>query len=239
MNDERGSFMARFERKVGETETAVKLHVPAATATLTVNRASPGETTLSSPPKNSAQEQMRSFVQLQNADESVQAYLRFDSGDSKTIKLAPGTYRVMNPMTMRPREDIQPIVLKTGELRTITYAPPPAGPAPATSRSGAAAVAASSAPRVTTQICYWTSDGVLVTSGKSKLVDDAGKAQESAGYGGVGALYSVTPGKYKAILERPEKEPHVKEVTVAAPGSSGDDETGGGRWSPIHIVLDD
>jgi hypothetical protein len=214
----------RAERKPGETETSVKLHLPAATATLVLTPTSPGTSS------GTPQDRAGSYAQLQTKDESVQSHVAFEGAEPKTIKLPPGTYHIMNPMTMRPREDIEPIVLKAGELRTINYTPPPA--------AGAAGAAASAASRISTQICYWTSDGVLVTAAQPKLLDAAGKPQESGGYGGVGAIFIVPPGKYKAVLERPGKEPHVKEIAVGVAGTSDVDETGGGRFSPVHIVLD-
>ena len=223
----RSGFSARGERKAGESETTAKLHIPAATATLNVTRAG-GLAGAAAALLSREAAQLSSYMAVQNEDETVQASIVFQTAEPQPLKLPPGTYRVMNPMTMKPREDVPPIVLKSGEVRSFTYTPP-ASAAPSTQSTGA---------KVTAQICYWTADGVLVTDGKSSLVDAAGKPQESAGYGGVGALYSVTPGKYKAILERPAKPPHEKEVSVGVAGAGGTDETGGSRWSPIHIVLD-
>jgi hypothetical protein len=235
MKDERGTYSARFERKVGEAETTAKLHIPAASATLNIARSTSDSTP--SNPRSRAQD----YMQVQSQDESVSSYVSFTDGDTKALKLPPGTYRIMNPMTMRPREDVEPITLKAGETKSFTYTPPPAPNAVAAAVAAAAEhlhTTAANLPRITTQICYWTSDGVIVTAGKGKLLDASGKPQESSGDGGIGSLYLVTPGKYKAVLERPGKEPHVKEITVAAPGSSGEDETGGGRWTPVHIVLE-
>jgi RNA polymerase sigma factor (sigma-70 family) len=224
LREDKGVVMARFERKPGEATATAKLHLPAASATLSVTRASPSAAAATTPTARGRGQQMRDYFQLQNADETVQAHVAFQDDSPKLLKLAPGTYRIMNPMTMRPREDVEPIVLKAGEVRTFVYAPPSSEK--------------QSTTRLTTHICYWTSDGVLVTGGQGKLVDESGKPQESSGYGGVGRLYIVPPGKYKAILERPGKEPHVKEVAVGVPGTSDVDETGGGRFSPVHIVLD-
>jgi protocatechuate 3,4-dioxygenase beta subunit len=254
--EERHVIVARFERKPGQAETTVKLHAPAATATLNVTRAvtppsaAPGGAATSSADAS----RMNAVMGVQNEDETVQASVIFRTDEPQTLKLPPGTYRILDPMTMRPREDRAPLVLKAGEVRSITYAPPTAAASAASSASAAvkavvkavagmsasSASSASSQPgRVTTQVCYWTSDGVLYLAGQPKLVDESGKPQESAGYGGVGALYLVTPGRYKAILERPGRETHVKEIAVGVPGASGQDETsGGGRWSPIHVVLD-
>jgi hypothetical protein len=227
--ESRSSITARGERKAGESETTATLHIPAATATLNVTRAGgPLDTAAALLSQESAR--LNAFMAVQNEDESVQASVTFQTAGPQTLKLPPGTYRVMHPMTMKPREDVPPIVLKAGEVRSFTYAPPPP---PASS----AATSTTQPAKLTAQVCYWTADGVFVTDGNARLLDATGKPQEPAGFGVVGPLFNVVPGTYKAILERAGKPPHEKELIIPAAGAGSDPHVHG-RWSTFNVVLD-
>jgi hypothetical protein len=213
----RMQFVARFERKPGETETKVTLRIPAATATITVTPSAAAATT-------TATRRIDDFMRLQNEENTVEQYIGFQDASVKTIKLPPGTYRSIDPTTMRPRADVEPIVLRAGEMRAISHTPLPP-------------VAGRDRSRVTAQLCFWSSDGVPLI-GTVKLADQAGKEAESTGNGGLGTLFLITPGKHRATLELPGKAPVTKEVTIAAPTASGADETGGGRWVPVHVIVE-
>ena len=54
-----------------------------------------------------------------------------------------------------------------------------------------------------------------------------GKKVAIIGYGSQGRAHALNL-----------KDSGVKEIAVGTSDSSGQDETGGGRWSPVHIVLD-
>jgi hypothetical protein len=206
-----------FERKAGDAQTPVKLHIPRATAALTVTSTAP----------SSRADGREDMILIRSVDKRVEAYGSGNSSPPKPIKVPAGTYHLIDPFTMSPRADIEPIVLKDGESRALTIAPP----------SAASPAAKNAVAPITVQIVYWTPDGVLVTSGERKLEDASGKPQEPRGFGGIGRLFKVTPGKYKAVLERPGKPPVVKEITAAAPDPAVP-ENMRARWSPIHVLLD-
>lgn len=143
------------------------------------------------------------MAMLANEDQSVTTYINSQTEQPRTIKLPPGTYRVLDYATWEVREDIPPITLKEGEEKS-------------------AEVKLMTPERALTRVAtvfVWSADGVLATDARPRVLDAAGKAIPSAHYFSDSShrAYLLQPGHYKAMLERDgNAEAVTKEFDITA-----------------------
>ena len=209
------SLSAPLERKAGAAETPVTLRIAKPTATLTVKFKAVGGDD-ASPQRAMA---------LRNADGTVSAYVRVDPAKPTTIKLPAGTYGWFDYPTAKLGPGIGPIELKDGETRETEV-----------DLSAMSSSSKSAAAVTSVQLIAWTSDGVFMAGAQPRLLDADGKPAESTGTSGLGPTFTVTPGKYRAVLDRPGGgEPFTQEVDVSAVAEKAKI----GRWEAIHLTVPD
>jgi hypothetical protein len=208
------SVTAPLERKTGVAETPVTLRIPKATATVTVKfKPAAGA---------DADANNRRAASLRNADQTVAAHVAVDPQKPAAIKLPPGKYELVDYATAKANPAVGPIELRDGETREIEVD----------------LSVRSSAPAATTsvQVVAWTADGVLITGAQPRLLDVEGKPIESTGTSGVGTTFTVAPGRYRAVLDRPGGGgPFTQDVDVAQAAEQAKI----GRWEPIHLIVPD
>lgn len=185
------SYAVAFERKPGAAQTLVIFPLPRASTTLSVNVLNVA----------GAGTDVRQSVTLQNEDRTLRAWVRADAPQPREVKLPPGTYRVLNSLTRKPREDIEPITLKAGEHRDLQIA--------------------LSSPQAKTGVgvvlSVWASDGTPIFGAAPAVTDSSGKAAEATRQTVMGSAFLLSPGHYSATVQQPGAAPFVQQFDVAMP----------------------
>jgi hypothetical protein len=200
------TYSAPFDRKPGAPRTQVVLHIPQSTATLV--------TTLKNPSQNPSSQH---DVELCARDQSVRLTITAVPLQPFSMKLPPGSYRVIDPATLLPRLDTPPIEIKNGESKAleIDLTPPPA--------KAAAMV----------HLSLWDAGGVLVTDVSSYLEDAANNTIKPDQNIGIGNRFFVPPGHYRAVMNRPNHDPTIQEFDVPPSNAA----SRSARTTTINMIL--
>lgn len=185
------SYSVPFERKAGAAQTPVTLRLPRASATLSLGLLKSA----------GADGQKPGFVELRNEDSTVRSWIRSDGPQPCVLKLPAGTYRVMDRLTDKLREDIEPITLKDGEQRDAQIA----------------LLAPQAKPRSGVVLYVWAADGTPIFGAAPVVTDSAGKPVEPVRGDARGSAFFLLPGHYSATVQRPGAAAFAQQFDVAAP----------------------
>jgi RNA polymerase sigma factor (sigma-70 family) len=175
------NYVIAFDRKAGQLQTPIVMHLPHATAALDIK-------VMKSADKADGPS---SIAMVQNQDGTIRFTAFSDVPNANSFKLPPGTYQVMEPegpFTEFPRQDIPAITIAENEHRDWAISPEPA----------------SAHPRPV-EVRVWTVDGIFVTDAAPRLRDDQGNTIQPAQRTSLGSLFYVPAGHYRAVVQQPGK----------------------------------
>jgi hypothetical protein len=71
------------------------------------------------------------------------------------------------------------------------------------------------------EVRVWTADGVLVTNCAPTLLDKGGKIYHGSEDSGLGVMFQVPRGHYRAVIDRPGKPDITEGIDAAVPTQAG------------------
>ena len=191
IGDSSTQYAEPFDRRPGDSQTAVVLHIPKATARVKLID--------SSPTKDQAKPR---FLQIRNEEGTIQAWVGTSDEDRL---IPPGVYHILDPFLRQPRGDCPAIILRAGETTEIKE---DLSQLDVSGDVGAA-------------ISIWTADGVLDTSSTVRLLDRGGRTIQPAGIADFATVFVAPAGHYRAEVSRPGQTMVVKDVELPPSSAAG------------------